>query len=177
VRLVEIDSGRIRTLAGNGTMGSDGDGELAVNASLAEPVGVVADSQGNTYIAQIAQDLERIRRVAPDRTISTIAGGGLELIDGVVATESLISADRIALDGNGFLYLVGNATVRRIDLTTMIIETIAGMTYIEGFAGDGGPALEALFFEPRGLGFDPQGNLFIADTGNHRIRALPGPLP
>ena len=166
-------SGIISTVAGNGTEGFSGDGGAATDATLNRPTFVAVDSAGRFYIADSSN--RRIRRVAADGTITTIAGNGLAGFsgDGGPATlASLASPLGIALDKAGNLYIADadNHRIRRIDLRG-VITTVAG-NGVEGFAGDQGPATRASLNYPEDVAIDGSGNLFIADSGNNRIRKI-----
>ncbi|WP_332368345.1 hypothetical protein [Spirosoma telluris] len=116
IRKIATD-GMISTIAGNGTQGSGGDTGPALSANLNNPTGVAVDATGNVFIAD--RDNHRIRKVAIDGTITTVAGNGTQ-----------------------------------------------------GSSGDTGPATSANLNTPSGLAVDGSGNLFIDDTFNHRIRKV-----
>jgi uncharacterized protein (TIGR03437 family) len=224
----------ISTVAGNGVTGFSGDGGAATQATFNGPWGVAVDHAGSVYIPDFYNN--RVRKVTPDGTISTIAGTGVAGFSGDngPATSAMLNApDRVTLDSAGNLYIsdVGNIRVRKVSasgiITTVagngnpgtsgnggpaldaailgpeyllvdssgnlyistnegsgidggvirmvntagIITTVAGNGVL-GFSGDGGPAVNAEFTNPRGLAIDPQGNLIIADDGNNRIRKV-----
>ena len=173
-RIHRVDSsGTISTFAGTGTAGFGGDGGSATSSMLQYPGGVAVDGSGNVYIADT--DNHRIRRVDSSGTISTFAGTGTAGFggDGGSATSSMFrSPQRVAVDGSGNVYIadVGNRRIRKVD-TSGTISTIAG-TGVTGFGGDGGQATSALFAFPRWLAVDGSGNVYIADTFNHRIRRV-----
>ncbi|MBI4875958.1 MAG: hypothetical protein HY822_15080 [Acidobacteria bacterium] len=163
----------ITTVAGNGTNGFAGDGGAATSAQLNNPGGIVRDSAGNLYIAD--QINKRIRKVAADGTISTIAGDGTFGYSGdggAAAKATLANTGGLALDSSGNLFLADSASnvVRKI-ATGGNISTVAGTT-AAGFFGDGGEAGKAYLNGPVGVTADPAGNLYIADTRNHRIRKM-----
>ena len=161
----------IDTVAGRRV--TDEDTSPAVSARLASPLGVAVDGSGNLYIADSGN--LRVRRVDAAGTITTVAGTG-ELGfggDGGPATKaSFKGVSSLAIDGAGNLYIAdyGNNRVRRVD-TRGIITTVAG-TGQEGFSGDGGPAVRARLHSPDGLAVDGSGNLYIADSGNLRVRRV-----
>ena len=171
--------GTITTVAGTGPAGFSGDNGPATKARLDDPIGVVVDAAGNVFIGDGANT--RVRKVSPDGIITTVAGTGVEGFsgDGGPATKArLAGALWLALDGAGNLYLSDSShhRVRKVS-PDGIITTVAGSgpTTSEApgdFAGDGGPATEARLYYPDGLAVDAAGNLFIADTGNHRIRKV-----
>ena len=173
-RIRKVDStGTITTIAGTGRSGFSGDGGPAVEAELRSPVGVAVDSAGNVYIADVRD--RRIRKVDSTGTITTIAGTGEFGFSGdggpAVAAE-LRSPDGVAVDSAGNVYIADSRTqrIRKID-STGTITTIAG-TGRSGFSGDGGPAVEAELRSPVGVAVDSAGNVYIADSFNHRIRIL-----
>jgi hypothetical protein len=164
--------GVICTLAGNGSNGFAGDGGTATNAELSYPVAVAADAAGNVYIAD--QDNNRIREVSTNGTISTVAGNGVAGYqgDGRKATNANLNAPTgVAVDSSGSLYIAdrGNNIIRKV--TGGIIHTIAG-NQVNGFSGDGGTATVASLSQPQGVAVDGLGNVYIADTGNKRVRKV-----
>jgi sugar lactone lactonase YvrE len=165
--------GTIRTVAGTGVAGSGGDGGPAVNAQLRWPHDVVLDGAGNLYIADSAN--HRIRMMSRDGVIRTVAGTGVGGYngDGIQATSARIFRPKaVALRASALYFADGdNNRIRRVDLTSRIITTIAG-TGVAGYSGDGGPATQARFNAPHALEFDSLGNLFVADTQNSRIRRI-----
>jgi hypothetical protein len=171
IRRVAPD-GTISTLAGN-VQGFGGDGGPATAASLSSPFGVAAQADGGVLIADFGN--QRIRRVAPDGTISTVAGNGHAGYagDGGPATEAALAWPNAvaALPGGGFLISDWlNQRIRRVDADGRI-STVAG-TGTAGFAGDGGPATLALLNSPLGLAATPDGGFLIADHDNDRIRRV-----
>lgn len=176
VRKVDTE-GTITTIAGNGnTAGLSGDGGLAVNARLANPGGIAIDYQGNIYITEIAYNV--IRKIDADGVISTFAGtasvnGSFSGDNGPATLAHLNRPTDLALDLDGNLYLSDshNHVIRKIDRAG-IITTIVGTGGTSGDSGDGGSAVDALLDVPGGIDLDDQGNLYIADTNNHKIRKV-----
>ena len=173
-RIRKVDSsGTISTIAGTGELGFGGDGGPATDARLAAPTDVAVDGAGNLYIAD--SDNQRIRKVDSSGTITTIAGTG-ELGfggDGGPATDARLAFPTdVAVDGAGNLYIADsrNHRIRKVD-SSGTITTIAGSGE-PGFSGDGGPATDARLARPTGVAVDDAGNVYIADTDNHRIRIL-----
>ena len=172
--------GNVLGVAGNGTYhGPVLDGNLAPLASLDQPTSVTLDGAGNMYIADSGHD--RIRKVtASTGIISTIAdSGGLPGYsgdNGPATGATLSTPSGVALDGAGNLYIAdtGNNVVRKIAASTGIITTVAGNGAPGSPAnvGDGGPATSAELNQPEGVTVDASGNLYIADTFNHRIRRV-----
>ena len=177
-RIRKVDtSGVITTVAGTGDPGFGGDDGQAVAARLADPDDVAADGAGNLYIADTANS--RIRKVDTTGVITTVAGTGSYGSlggfggDGGPAVSALLNYPRgVAVDGAGNLYIAdtGNHRIRKVD-SSGVITTIAG-TGESDFGGDGGPAIAARLDSPRGVATDSAGNVYIADTGNSRIRIL-----
>ena len=173
-RVRKVDaSGNISTIAGTGTGGFGGDGGAASAAQLQNPAGLAVDSAGNLYIADYSN--HRIRKVDASGDISTVAGTGTASFsgDGGAATSAAINTPfGVALDSVGNLYIAdsSNHRIRKVDASG-IISTVAG-TGTRGFSGDGGAATSAAIDGSFGVALDGAGNLYIADTNNHRIRKV-----
>ncbi|MDQ3365421.1 MAG: hypothetical protein M3680_08340 [Myxococcota bacterium] len=165
--------GIIATIAGTGVAGFAGDGGAATSAQLANPLGVAVDGLGRIAIADTSN--QRIRRIAADGTISTIAGNGTFGFggDGASATTAQLSSPYgVTFDAQGRIYVAdgGNQRICRIDLDGTL-RTIAG-TGSQGSSGDGGPAIRAQLTNPIALVVDATGRVVIADTLNHRLRRI-----
>jgi RHS repeat-associated protein len=163
----------ITSVAGNGTYGFLGDGGLATQASLRFPWGAAVASDGSLYISDSGN--QRIRRVAPDGTITTVAGSGTGGFngDGGTALEAwFISPGGIAIASDGSLYISdsGNNRIRRVG-PDGIITTIAG-NGTATFSGDGGSATQASLSFPDGLAIAADGSLYISDSASNRIRRV-----
>ena len=172
VREVQPD-GRITTLAGTGDAGSAGDGGPAKQAQLNTPQGLAIDSTGRIYVADTLSN--RVRRIDPDGTIRTVAGNGEAGYqgDGKPATAAKLYLPTGLAIGFGdalFIADTGNNVIRQLG-TDGIIRTVAG-TGEAGYRGDGGPAAYAVLHAPGGVAFDDEGNLYIADTLNQRVRRV-----
>jgi sugar lactone lactonase YvrE len=170
--------GTITTFAGTGTPGSAGNGGPAEDAELDYPVGVTFDSSGRLYIADAGAS--RVRRVSAGGTISAFAGTGTSGSsgNGGQATDAqLASPYGLAVDQAGNVYIsdFDNNTVRRV-APGGTISAFAG-TGTAGPAGDGGPATSAQLNFPHGLTIDASGNLYVADSGNHRVRMVAESFP
>lgn len=166
---------KISTFAGTGTLGYSGDGGPATAALINDPYGIVRGPDGAMWFCE--HNGHRIRRVAPDGTISTIAGGKERGYTGdggpaTAATLDLPHELRFDAAGNLFIADTGNNAVRRIDAKTGIITTVAGGKTKRGYTGDGGPAGEATLRGPHSIQFDNKGTLYICDVGNHAIRTV-----
>ncbi|WP_395731083.1 hypothetical protein [Prosthecobacter sp.] len=164
----------ISTFAGNGTQGGSGDGGPATAAQIDNPFGVTRGPDGAIWFCEYTG--QRIRRVAADGTISTIAGTGKKGYsgDGGPALEATFNLPHeIRFDAKGDLYVVDmtNHVVRKIDMKTKIITTFAG-TGVAGYSGDGGPAAKAQFKSPHSIQFGPDGSLYVCDIGNNVIRRI-----
>ena len=166
-------SGIITTVAGTGVRGSTGDGGPATRAQLNVPLGIALDGAGNIYVAECLNP--RIRRISAAGVITTVAGNGASGYggDGGPAVNAQLACPHgIAVDASGTLYIADtdNHRLRKVG-PDGTISTIAG-NGVHGFAGDGGPALNAQLYAPTSLAMDASGNLYIADTGNGRIRKI-----
>jgi len=178
-RIRKVDtSGVITTIAGNGRAGFSGDGGPAVDAQLNGPTGIVVDASGLVYLLDVRND--RVRRIDQQGIITTIAGPGpgpsgacLASGDGGPAIEARLCApEHLAIDASGNIYVADTLSnrIRKIDVNG-IITTVAG-TGAHAFSGDGGPALKAGLSEPSSVAVGPDGAIYIADSGNHRIRKV-----
>jgi serine/threonine protein kinase/sugar lactone lactonase YvrE len=165
-------AGQLRTLAGNKTRSSGGDGGRAVDAGLSYPQGVCLDNAGNVYIADT--DNHRVRRVSPDGKIVTVAGNGVasDSGDGGPAERAgLNTPTAVEMDASGDLYIADlrNHRIRRV--SAGVITTFAGDGHA-GFAGDGGPASKARLDSPVELALGPDRQLFVLDSISRRIRRI-----
>jgi sugar lactone lactonase YvrE len=182
IRMIENDI--LDTVAGTGKKGYEGDGATPLSASFymqeinenPEPGGSIAiDAQGRIYLADTYNHrIRRIDRVA--NTVETVAGNGTPGFggDGGPATSAALNRPRdIELGPDGKLYIADtdNERIRVVDLATGIITTVAGNGTV-GFSGDGGAATLAAFSRPFGIGFDREGQLYVADTFNNRFRKV-----
>lgn len=174
VRKIQVTTGNIITIAGSDP-GYAGDDDLAVKALLLEPYSLCFDPQGRLVIADWGNNVVRridlatgiITRIAGD-TVPRFAGDG-----GSALSASLKHPEDVGYGPDGYLYIAdsGNHCVRKVSPAGNI-STVAGVGGQPGFDGDGGPAGQAHLDTPAGVGFDAQGNLWIADTFNNRIRRV-----
>ena len=179
-RILRVDSGTgiITTFAGTGTSGFSGDEGPAISATLNNPRGLALDPSGNLLIADSSN--HRIRRVAAGTNIiTTVAGNGSNTPysgDGEVATlATLHSPSGVAVSSTGDIFIAdsGNNRIRRVAAGTNIITRIAGNG--TPFNDDNGLLANiTALFAPQSVLIDPNGNIIILDTGNHRVRRING---
>jgi len=185
IREVTAGGGNISTIAGLGPTapGFSGDLSAAVAANLNGPLDVAVDSSGNVYIADTNN--ANIREITASTGIITTIAGSTAIVSGAVVlafsyagdggtaiTASLAGPAGVAIDSSGNLYIATYADNRiRVVNTKGIINTFAGNSGY-GFAGDGGPVLNAQLSAPRGISVDSSGNLYLADRWNNRIRKI-----
>jgi uncharacterized protein (TIGR03437 family) len=171
-RVIQVDTaGNIHTVAGTGTPGDAGGGGGL--GELYGPTGLALDSAGDLYIADTQN--QRIQELTVSGTISTIVGTGTAGFSGdggAAAVAELNYPSAVAVDASGNLYIAdtGNNRVRMVTAGG-IIATIAG-TGIAAYNGDTGVALDMALYNPGGLALDGLGDVFVADTGNNRVRML-----
>ncbi len=172
--ILKVDPSQdISLFAGTGTFGFSGDGGPATSAQLAGPNGLAVDSSGNLYVADAFNN--RVRKVTPSGTISTVVGNGTYGFsgDGGPATSAELSTpSAVALDSQNNLYIIdgGNNRVRKVS-SSGTISTFAGNGGF-GSSGDGGPATAAELGGPTSVSVDSSGNVYIADYSNLRIRKV-----
>jgi sugar lactone lactonase YvrE len=175
IRKLNLATGTITTIAGTSTPGFGGDSGPATAANLNLPTALALDTTGNLYIADTQN--HRIRKITISTgSITTVAGNGIQGFSGDNSQASSAAIDSpagIALDPAGNLYIADthNHRIRKITVTTGIISSIAG-TATTGYNGDNGSATTATLALPHGLTIDVAGNLYLADTANHRIRRI-----
>lgn len=172
-RIRKVSNGIITTVAGDGTFGYNGDGIPATSAQLSVPSGAAVDSAGNLYFADAYNN--RIRKVSTSGVITTVAGTGIAGYNGdhiPAASAQLNFPQSVALDSAGNLYIAeySNNRVRKVS-TSGMISTVAG-TGTPGYNGDGIPAAAAQLSHPESVAVDSDGNVYIADWGNYRVRKV-----
>lgn len=164
----------ITTIAGTGTRGFTGDGFEATLARISRPIRLAYDKTGNLLFADA--DNNRIRKVTPEGIISTIAGTGIAGYNGdniLAATAQLNFPLGVAVDKNNNIFIVDNNNnrIRKIAFDSGMITTVAG-NGSSGDTGDGGLATLATMNEPQNVEVNKDGDLYISDIGNHRIRKV-----
>ena len=166
----------ITTVSGNGIAANNGDNGLASAASINYPCYGVFDKKGNYYFTTGVNG-KTVRKIDLFDTISTIAGitgaGGFSGDSGLAVAATFDNPQGIAIDTSGNIYIAdaGNNRIRKIDNSTDIITTFAG-TGAPSFGGDSGLAINASIFDPNGICFDVNNNLYIAEYGSNRIRKI-----
>jgi streptogramin lyase len=159
--------GKVTTLAGSGGPG-DSDGAHDV-ASFIDPFGVAVDRRGNVLVSDGATD--RIRLITPQGDVKTIAGAGEGYGDGAAMEAQFNTPSGIAFDREGNLIIAdtSNNRIRRLSKDYATVSTIAG-SGLQGFKD--GAAGEAQFDGPMAVAIDPQGNIYVADAYNDRVRRI-----
>ncbi|MBI5083712.1 MAG: SMP-30/gluconolactonase/LRE family protein [Acidobacteria bacterium] len=166
IQAAEEGGWQVRPYAGTGEAGFSGDGGKALEAKLKGPSGLALDVDGNLYVADSRN--HRVRKVDVNtREITTVWTGD----DNSMPTG-------LAFNGEGKLYVAdaGLHRVATLDAAAGTMRVVAGKG-TAGFSGDGGPAIDAQLNRPCGIGFDREGRLYVADTGNQRIRRISTPRP
>lgn len=171
---VDLESEEAAPLAGTGVSGISGDGADALASQIAAPSGVAVGEDGLVYFSDT--NTHRVRRIEPDGSLLTIAGTGApgDAGDGGPAAMADFLRPKGLVFSRGALYIAdsGNNRVRCVDLESGVVETVAGNGF-RGFGGDEGPATAARLDNPTSVAVTSDGvNLFIADTGNHRVRVV-----
>ena len=167
-------TGIVYNFAGGAGYGYAGDGGPATAAMFASPNGIFGDKDNNIYVSDAGNNV--IRKISAAGIISTVVGNGAAGYtgDGGLATSAQLSAPgALYIDNNKIMFIAdkGNNVIRRVDLNTGTISTVAG-NGTAGFSGDGGPAIAAELNGPSGIWQDYLGALYIADMGNARVRKV-----
>ena len=175
IREVDPSTGVITTVAGNGTCDYGGDGSAATSAQLDDPTAVAVDPTGNILIADTGNNV--IREVdLSTGLIETVAGNGTQGYSGngaAATTAELSGPTSVAVDANGGIVIAdsGNNVIRKVDLSTGLIETVAG-NGTQGYSGNGGAATSAELSDPTGVAMDAAGNLLVADSMDNAVREV-----
>ena len=170
-RIRKISGAVISHIAGTGILGYSGDNGPAVNARIAVKHGLAADAVGNLYLADIGNN--RIRKVDAAGTITTIAGTGAFASsgDGGPASQAQVQLpNSIAVASDGTIYFAEAYRVRKIT-PGGVMQPVCG-DGSNGFAGDGGLAINARLSGPASVTLDSAGNLYFYDGGNGRVRRI-----
>lgn len=179
----EVDTnGNMKTIAGYVTPQNvpeclfNGDGP-ATTAAVNTPSAIALDGQGNLYIADTGNDRLRVLSLA-NSTITTVAGSGMLLNgqcifdgDGPALQHSLCAPNGVALDASGNVFVIDSGNVRIREISNGNITTLAGNGKSD-FAGENAPASTAIFDHPTGIAVDHNGDVYVADQYNNRIREL-----
>lgn len=178
VRKIDVVTGIITTIAGTGATSHSGDGGPAINAGVPYPVDISIDGAGNIYFIEVfSSNTCRVRKIQLTTGIVTTVAGTSNYAysgDGGPATAaSLFDPSGLYVDGPGNIYIseYDDSRIRKVDVNTGIINTIAG-TGINSFSGDGWKAANATLNRPMGITVAPNGDIYVADNANHRIRRI-----
>ena len=195
----QLGNGALTALAGNGVNASNGDGNNPLGASLADPDAIAFDSSGAAYLPEFA--LEEVRKYVtgnigtvlqmtrfnqpvgahtlvldPNLFMLLPVPTGILRFDGVklqlIIPTALSKPYSMLEDSSGNLYVSDMGLNQVLKITPSGVVTVVAGTGGAGFGGDGGPAMQAMLNAPAGINFDSQGTLYIADSGNNRIRTV-----
>jgi len=158
------------TVAGTGTAGYTGNDGSGRTANIDSPSDVCVDAAKNLYFTDRVNGTIR-KLTALTGVITTIAGGGTSFADGVPAITASLSPNFLCISPSGYLYVTTANEIRKINLATGIITTVAGNA-TAGFSGDGGPATAATLSGLEGICIDAAGNLYVAERWSARVRKI-----
>lgn len=174
-RILRVVDGWLDVYAGSaddpGIEDWTGDEGPALDARMSQSVGLTIGDDDTLFIGDTRNHC--IRMVTPDGTMHALAGDGDPVLtDGVGAEASFAGPQHLAYH-DGYVYVADtiNHAVRRIEVATQTVETLAG-DGTAGFAGDGGPATEARLDTPQGVAVDAEGRVYVADSENHVVRRI-----
>jgi trimeric autotransporter adhesin len=165
----KVASGVITTVAGNGMEGFSGDNGPAISAQLQGPEGVTVDSAGNLYIDDFYNN--RIRKITNGAIVTVVGGGTTAGNNGLATSAQLSDPFAVTVDSAGNLYIADEVSSIVWKVSNGTIAAMAG-NGTRGFGGDNGPATSAQLSGPLGVAADSAGNVYIADTGNSRVRKV-----
>jgi uncharacterized protein (TIGR03437 family) len=198
-RIWQLGNGQLTVLAGNGVNASNGDGTNPLAASLADPDGIAFDSSGAAYYAEFAPEIVRKYVTGGISTVLDLASFNqavgahtlvldqahfmlLPLPSGIwqftgtklqsVIPTALSNPYSMLEDSSGNLYVSDTGLNQVLEITPSGVVSVLAGTGLAGFGGDGGPANQAMLNAPAGIAFDSHGTLYIADSGNNRIRTV-----
>jgi len=171
----QAGAGEVVTIAGTGKKGLVPGEQIAKETPVGEPYGLAAGPDGALYICEIATHVVR-RLDEKTGKITIVAGNGTQGYsgDGGPAVKAQLNEPyevRFDAAGNMFFVEMKNHLVRRVDVKTGLISTVAG-TGTAGFSGDDGPAVTAQLKQPHSIALDNDGHLYLCDIGNHRVRVV-----
>jgi hypothetical protein len=178
-RVVTSD-GVIRTFAGNGALGFNGDGQLAIQAQF-QGRAIAVDATGKIFIADGLNHRIRMVTSIDQGIVSTVAGNGVRGYSGDNGKATLAQLDTpggIAVDAFGNIYIAdsNNHCIRMVTMSDGIITTVAGTCGSKGFSGDGGLPTSALLKYPASIAVDSSGRIYFSDRDNFRVRMFDSPL-
>lgn len=179
----KIDSkGNLTVVIGTGVNAAPTLGKAANTQPIGEPSGLALDAAGNLYVSD--RNIDRVFKIDTTGVLTLFAGGTANSRfdgDGRLATQAdFVTTRGLAfnpVDGNMYIADTGSERIRKVNMKTGIVTTVAGSGASGGsttaaFSGDGGPAVLARLSAPQGMAFDSYGNMYVADTGNNRIRMV-----